>query len=260
MLIDALKLRDLQKDAVKPIEDPFRSLLKILKTSPKMHDFSTHALAVIRTRLAMMLLPKLPETASYNGRHKIIVKHLTAMGLNYSEDYDEDDVDEIMIITNNIREAGEDRNKKSWNDLHYLHQHRLLDAQNSRCKLCGCVLKLGIGSSSPKQPALDHVVPFDLGGNKDNVRLICRGCNTAKGQNLTFVNSDRVALNYFIKASSENEIRLWVMERDESSCTEPDCCNDSRNSVLEVILINPLGRYIFDNLRTVCESCYNPEK
>ena len=257
MLIDALKLRDLQKNSIKPGEDPFDSLLKLLSNSPRHHDFSVHALAVLRTRLVMMLLPKLPDNTSYNGRCKLIKRHLKDIGFRHGEDYDDDDIDEIISITSNVREAGENRKKASWSDLHHLDKKDLLESQNGRCQLCGRVLKLGSGSSSVAQPALDHVVPFDLGGNKNNTRLICRGCNNTKGQNLTFVNSDRVALNYFIKKpSSESEIRLWVMERDESRCTEPGCNNDSKTSELKVTVINSLGRYIFDNLRTVCESCY----
>ena len=255
MLLEFLQLSQVRSDSIRPRDESHRSLLTFLESTSSRSEFSAHALAALRIRFAMMLLPNLPESSSYNGRKKITSRYLVKLGLRFGEDYDEDDIEQLLAISDNIRRAGEKKNKDSWSDLHYLQKKTLLEAQNHRCKLCGRRLQLGSDSSSMAQPALDHIIPFDLGGNKNNVRLICRGCNTVKGQNMAYVNSDRVALNYFIKANSENEVRLWVFERDQSTCTEDGCSNDSSTNELRVVRVNELGREIYDNLRTVCDPC-----
>lgn len=53
-----------------------------------------------------------------------------------------------------------------------------------RCALCGVrTLKSKRGSTHPRAPELDHIVPMSLGGPHmlDNVQLACRACNHSKG-------------------------------------------------------------------------------
>lgn len=52
-----------------------------------------------------------------------------------------------------------------------------------RCQLCGCrTLKSKRGSSHPRAPELDHILPLSRGGSHtwENVQCSCRSCNIAK--------------------------------------------------------------------------------
>jgi len=259
MLIDALRLSLLRHESLEPKADPLDSLRQLLGHSARQVEFSVHALAAVRIRFAMLLLPDLDDDLSYNGRCTVTIRYLSDLGLREDTDFDSEDVDQILQTATYLKEASRGGRKSSWSDLHYVDKHDLLEKQNRRCGLCGRPLEIGGSPSSSALPTLDHIVPFALGGNrKDNLRLICKSCNSTKGMNLTFANSDRVAMNYFIKyptSGHPKEVVLWVLERDRSQCTEKDCPHTSKTSKLGVVKIYSRGREIYDNLRTVCEDC-----
>lgn len=52
------------------------------------------------------------------------------------------------------------------------------------CTNCGCVtLESLIGTNSPNEPTLDHMIPVSRGGphTRDNLQTLCRDCNVLKG-------------------------------------------------------------------------------
>jgi 5-methylcytosine-specific restriction endonuclease McrA len=233
---------------------------EVLRTLPhRREEFERHLVTALLTRVAMLLIPRLDPSLSYNGMAKVTSKYLTELGLEEGEDFDGQDVEEIIETATYVRQAETGHRKDSWADLHYSEKKRLLDAQGGRCGVCGRTLVPGGAPTDKARPEIDHIVPFALRGNlEENKRVICGQCNRHKGVNLTFVNSDVVALNYFVKRlrrAEPYEIRFWVFERDESKCQQSGCTKSALDSDLTVRKVNSHGRYIFDNLRTICAEC-----
>jgi len=239
------------------IESSLDGILRALRQ--RRDDLQRHAAIVVLTRVAMLLLPRLDDSLSYNGMARLTKKYLTELGLEEGEGFDDADVDEIMRVISMIRAAERGQKKTGWSDLYYKDKKQILEQQGGRCGICGRVLVPGADASDPARPEIDHIIPFALAGNVEtNKRLICGRCNRVKGSNLTFANSDVVALNYFVKRlgrAEGHETALWVLERDGNRCRRPDCQNTAATSFLTVEQISPLGRYIYDNLRAVCDGC-----
>lgn len=60
----------------------------------------------------------------------------------------------------------------------------IFERDHWQCQLCGIgTLRSRRGSSHPRAPELDHIVPLSRGGehSRRNVQCACRGCNSKKG-------------------------------------------------------------------------------
>ena len=57
---------------------------------------------------------------------------------------------------------------------------------NGICQCCGQKLNFKVSKNSDKRPSIDHVIPLSKGGTHtwDNVQLLCRKCNIAKGDKI----------------------------------------------------------------------------
>jgi hypothetical protein len=236
-------------------ESPMATLgsLQRLAESAGVDTIIGHASAVVYMRVAMLLLPRVPTQTSYNVQVAVVRDYLRVLGVQAPSGL----IDRIVETVNRIDSVLSGREvKKGWGDIHYKRQKELLQAQNHRCLVCGCELDLHGEHDRARQPELDHILPFVFGGNEDaNIRVLCGRCNSGKRDHISFLQSDYVALNYFVKEGrhSTKELRFWVIQRDKSHCREAECDATSHSSALFVVLRRTQGRFIFDNLRTVCE-------
>jgi 5-methylcytosine-specific restriction endonuclease McrA len=214
------------------------------------------ALASVRLRAAMGLLPLIPDSYGFNQRRSLVETYLTEKGLVSGVDFTSSDIETIVGICNRITESERRYRKTSWSDLHFNRKRILLRECNGRCMVCGVELDLS-GSLNPSaRPELDHVIPFIFAGNKPaNLRVICKGCNTSKGQDLGPTSDATVCQNLFFKRASLRRLDYWVFERDGSQCSVSGCNKTSRDVRLLTMKRSRFGRDIFDNLRTICESC-----
>lgn len=250
-ILDFSRMGDLSLDTSDSLET--LESLQSLAESAGVGGVIGHASAVVYLRLAMLLLPRVPTQSSYNVQVAVVRSYLGSLGVQLPNAL----VDKIVETVNRIESVLSGREvKKGWSDIHYKRQHELLQAQNSRCLVCGCKFDIHGEQDRGRQPELDHILPFVFGGNEEsNVRVLCGRCNSGKRDHISFLQSDYVALNYFVKEGrhSTRELRFWVIQRDKSRCREPECCATSRNAELFVVLRRSQGRFVFDNLRTVCE-------
>ena len=65
-------------------------------------------------------------------------------------------------------------------------RRRILDRDEHRCQVCNKELRLSIESDLSTSNAIaqiDHIIPRSLGGknNDDNLRILCRTCNSSRG-------------------------------------------------------------------------------
>lgn len=62
----------------------------------------------------------------------------------------------------------------------------LIERDGDSCYICGVTVRDDLAIGHPLKANIDHVVPISRGGmhSLDNVRLSCRGCNSAKGARL----------------------------------------------------------------------------
>lgn len=65
----------------------------------------------------------------------------------------------------------------------------IYDAANWECQLCSSPVRPDEHHNHPRYPTLDHIIPRSLGGSDDpaNLRLACRQCNIARGNNVNWV-------------------------------------------------------------------------
>ncbi|TQF12751.1 HNH endonuclease [Myxococcus llanfairpwllgwyngyllgogerychwyrndrobwllllantysiliogogogochensis] len=122
----------------------------------------------------------------------------------------------------------------------------LESSQLGRCALCGVTL------TPSARPRVDHIVPVALGGksNLTNYQLLCHQCNQGKSKLIGWIMGAP-----FLDEGQSYKLRYCVLTRDSAKCTDDDCTNTSRHSLLEILPIIPVqrgGRWIFDNLRTLC--------
>lgn len=257
-MFDILNFLDLRNKCLEfnsEVDNPLISMIR--KTGCKNNDFYTHAYISMQIRLGMMILPDINENHSYNQRYKIVENYLTSFSL----DFNKETIEKILEIISNINKYEKNNKKDSWSRIHYKEKDYLLKDQNFRCKVCGTAFVINDDSTNMNRPELDHIVPFILGGNNEkNTRIVCKKCNISKGTSISFVNENIVAMNYFINNSyNKNKVIYWIFERDKSKCTNKECLNSSKNSKLFVEKIHKNGRFIYDNLKTVCESCYKDD-
>lgn len=233
----------------------------LAKLGIRNREFAQHALTAAQIRLAMMALPDIPDNLSHNGMRKIVARHLTACGLKDDGPFSDTEIEMILDIVTNVKRAQHGLKKTGWAQLHYKRKDELLKSQNGRCRVCGKRLVTGSSADQLASPEVDHIVPFALGGDKAaNLRVICKQCNSVKSNNISYINSDVVSLNYFIKKQPEAKpyaVKYWVFERDSSRCTEASCTRTALDGELTVKMTSLHGRYIYDNLRTVCIVCAN---
>jgi len=122
----------------------------------------------------------------------------------------------------------------------------LEDRQRWRCGLCGLQL------SRQVEPHVDHIRPISLGGanSLDNLQLLCRDCNLGKSNITNWV----LAMPYSdTSAVITVRKRFCVLKRDDARCTE--CGEGPPGTQLGVALKisqSQGGRYIVDNLQTLC--------
>lgn len=59
----------------------------------------------------------------------------------------------------------------------------LIERDGDACYLCGVAVRDDVPIGHPLKANIDHVIPISKGGQHtlDNVRVACRGCNSAKG-------------------------------------------------------------------------------
>ncbi|WP_140853034.1 HNH endonuclease signature motif containing protein [Myxococcus xanthus] len=118
--------------------------------------------------------------------------------------------------------------------------------QLGRCALCGVPL------TPSARPHVDHIIPVALGGKSDseNYQLLCLQCNQGKSKLIGWVMGAP-----FLEEGQSYRLRYCVLTRDQAQCTESSCGHTSRHTTLETLPMIPVqrgGRWIFDNLRTLC--------
>jgi 5-methylcytosine-specific restriction endonuclease McrA len=122
-------------------------------------------------------------------------------------------------------------------------------AQNGRCALCGCPLTPAVG------PQVDHIIPVSLRGKSvmSNYQLLCEQCNQGKKKLIGWI----IGAPFFDASERVTyRMRYCVLARSAGKCQHTGCLNTARNATLVVVPIIPVaqgGRWIFDNLMTICE-------
>jgi 5-methylcytosine-specific restriction endonuclease McrA len=80
-----------------------------------------------------------------------------------------------------------------------VYRKKVWDRDGWKCLMCGIAVNLNQDSNSKSYPTIDHIVPVSKGGNHtmDNVMLLCRSCNSVKGNKIVAsdVDSRRLMIN-----------------------------------------------------------------
>ena len=123
---------------------------------------------------------------------------------------------------------------------------QLEQRQGGRCALCGTLL------FQSAHPQVDHIVPVALGGKStvENYQLLCQRCNIGKSKLIGWIMGAP-----FLDEGQSTKLRYCVLTRYRGRCSLADCGNTAYTSEIDVVPRIPVqrgGRFIFDNLRTLC--------
>ena len=77
----------------------------------------------------------------------------------------------------------QDKKNKLKNDIKVDDVKTLYQKQNGECKLCGCSMKQTYKNNDDKQFSVDRI-DSKVGHVKENIQLLCWGCNRAKKNRL----------------------------------------------------------------------------
>jgi hypothetical protein len=258
--VKELILNLIRHDPRKEVHIEEHELLNLIKFSiGTFPSLSSDLVLLLKTKLLLYILPTFSEHESNNlAKHKI-KKYLEAIGLHENAHFDKELLKILGVFKNNLLHSSKSSKKTGWGGINPAIRDRLLENQKNRCTICGIELKIG-SANEPKSPEIDHILPWALGGDKEeNLRITCKVCNNYKSNNYWSVNIDYVFLNYFLKEKNLafQHLILWVMERDHSECKAEKCTISSLESEMYVSQLNPLGRLVYDNLSTFCSKCAN---
>lgn len=132
----------------------------------------------------------------------------------------------------------------------------LEERQNYRCALCGVTLR------SATSPQVDHIMPLAKGGDNapSNLQILCGKCNSGKSALRAWVAGNP----YFIEGDVLSpKLRYCVLTRHRGVCSVEECDESHLSSQMHVTPIIPIfrgGRFIFDNLKVLCQEHFSAEK
>jgi hypothetical protein len=230
-----------------------------VSTFPSLKD---DLVLLLKTKILLYTLPVFSENESNNQAKYKIQKYLSSIGFDQDLSANSELLKVLTEFKNNLLHSSKSSKKSGWNAINPLIRDRLLKKQNNRCTICGIPLKIG-SSKVGNSPEIDHIIPWALGGDKEeNLRITCKTCNNYKSNNYWTTNVDFVYLNYFLKEKnlSFHHLILWSLERDHSKCSQKGCSSSSKNSKMYVSKLNPMGRLVYDNLSSFCFKCSSNHK
>lgn len=83
---------------------------------------------------------------------------------------------------------------------------KVFKRDNGKCSVCGCKLHLDIENWRDSfYMQIDHIIPRRMGGadDMDNLRAICKHCNSTKGQHIG-IDTLKIVERHLINASIPN--------------------------------------------------------
>ena len=123
---------------------------------------------------------------------------------------------------------------------------QVLKNANHRCEFCG---KHFITNDFHH---FDHKTPISRNGSNKvtNFQVLCSDCNLGKG------NYENLIVSAPWRSDiSENRLKIAVLQRDKH-CIECGCsAKQSQLKIRRIVPIEKGGRWIYDNLETICNNC-----
>lgn len=140
----------------------------------------------------------------------------------------------------------------------------ILTRQGYRCAVCGVPVAARASSQCRRFPDgvepvldcdLDHTVPYYLGGNISNVRVLCKHCNQLKSDRIGHQEDAMVINGNHLRPTSRNATRrrviFWSLELCEG-CHHDGCTFTARDTLLWVRRTKADGPWVLGNLLVEC--------
>jgi len=247
LLVEEIRSTSLNRSATE-----LNDVLSLLKSLNDKNNLN-YLWSILAYRTLMSLVPLFDNLSSYNQRRKAVEKIILDKGIGNL--ITEEEIESLLEVANRLMDFQKGTGKKSLTDIHYLTKKQIFEDQNHRCLNCGVVFNLG-ESGKFDSPELDHIIPFSLKGNIDsNTRIICKRCNGAKSDDLSYITKGRLSLNDTIKGDNLEKLLYWALEISGSKCESDDCINSSYSSRLFIIKKSSLNPWSLSNVMVNCEKC-----
>lgn len=218
------------------------SLLKIYrKIDPNNADFEDALCGVVLERIVFACAADVPAGLNFEERRQFIETRLGIMGFSSPE------IPNIAHILNKFLSkfpSYSSTRKMGVSSLSSSEYSSLLKASGHRCQICGIPLRSRVqgtimARSGIREPVakacLDHVLPFYLGGNTHNLRIICDCCNTLKSDCVGLQeDGSSLCLNTVRPRSRERAIQrivFWSMHKGVH-CTISNCGKSPMTSMI----------------------------
>jgi hypothetical protein len=142
----------------------------------------------------------------------------------------------------------------------------ILIHQGYRCAVCGVPVaaraalpcaRFRDGNEPVLKADLDHTIPYYLGGNQGNLRVLCKPCNVLKTDRLGVQEDALVVVGNHLRrrhrTSTLRRMSLWTLELS-AGCSADACKSTARDSMLWVRRARTSGPWVVGNLVAECSA------
>ncbi len=225
--------------------------------------------AVVAERLMMWLLGDVPTTLNFLERAELVRARLARVG---SLDLENGGEREVSLLVDKLVEshaaivANTLSRKEGIASIPEPVLSAILSRQGFRCATCGVPVRSSVAKASQRfaegvepvlEADLDHTLPYYIGGNLGNVRVLCKPCNILKSDRMGMQEDALVMVGNHLRpkkrSSIERRAALWALE-EARGCGMVGCGVGASDSVLWVRRARPSAPWVVWNLVTECST------
>ena len=218
--------------------------------------------SVVEERIFMWLISDLENDLNFGERKKEIAKRFSLTKI--PKDKIGPLIDLIAKSQSNISNARNVK-KNGSRDVYCCVQSSILKKQGHRCVTCGVPLSSNVrgecnrfsdGLEPEMDPALDHILPFYLGGNNNNYQFLCNSCNCIKNDYVG-VQEDGISLSgnflreRYADEKTKRRMIFWTLWYNRI-CEYPECSKGSKDALLWVDQNKEFAPFSYGNLSVYC--------
>jgi hypothetical protein len=233
-----------------PSLDALLGLLGAVSQQPR-EQTETEVKRHVATRIVFLLLSEIDGSPNY------LVTRRRLDGRLAGHCRDTDELVRALVVLSGHVDSLSVRWRSGLEDLTYVTRRALFQSQGYRCGVCGWEFgRVDLEQRTEKQstPALDHRVPFALGGDRlSNLWILCGLCNSVKQNRLHVGEHGPVWTGNYVYWFRRKTVAFWAMFRDRR-CQQGNCSIPPAEGRMHVVRRENRGGWALDNCLTVCSS------
>ena len=218
--------------------------------------------SVVEERIFMWLLYDIEDDLNFNERINEIDKRFSSTKIPKDKI---GPLIDLIAVSHGIISNSRKFKKNVAQDVYYCVQISILEKQGYRCVTCGVPLSSNVRGKCNRFPdglepemdsALDHILPFYLGGNNNNYQFLCNSCNCIKNDYVG-VQEDGISLSgnflreRYVEEKTKRRMIFWTLWYNRV-CGYPGCSKGSKDALLWVDQNKEFAPFSYGNLSVYC--------